>query len=131
MDIKEEIEILYNNCYGKWKLSDKANELYKLRKDNSNKSYKSRRSDPILVKIYYKLGDEFDNKYSKTKIEKIEKIYEKYYDIEEYDGLESLIIDYNKYNFDLIKNKVNEILESTMNNDEKISDLQNFMNYIK
>ena len=28
----EEIEILYNNCYGGWRISNKARKLYALRK---------------------------------------------------------------------------------------------------
>jgi hypothetical protein len=57
----------------------------------------------------------------------MDKIYEKYYDIEEYDGLESVIINYDKYNLDKIKNKINEILQSKINNDEKISELEKFI----
>lgn len=34
---EEEIEVLYNACYGGWGIRDKAKELYKLRKtENSN-----------------------------------------------------------------------------------------------
>jgi len=127
MDNKEEIEVLYNDCYGGWKLSNKAKELYKLRKNNLSNTYISKRSDPILIQIYYELGDKFDDKFSKTNIKKMDKIYEKYYDIEEYDGLESVIINYDKYNLDKIKNKINEILQSKINNDEKISELEKFI----
>lgn len=127
MDNKEEIEVLYNDCYGGWTLSNKAKELYKLRKNNLSNTYISKRSDPILIQIYYELGDKFDDKFSKTNIKKIDKIYEKYYDIEEYDGLESVIINYDKYNLDKIKNKLNEILKSNINNDEKIGELEKFM----
>ena len=127
MDNKEEIEVLYNDCYGGWTLSNKAKELYKLRKNNLSNAYISKRSDPILIQIYNELGDKFDDKFSKTNIKKIDKIYEKYYDIEEYDGLESVIINYDKYNLDKIKNKINEILQSNINNDEKIGELEKFM----
>ena len=121
---EEEIEVLYNDCYGGWQISNKANKLYTLRrttKDSNN--YLRRRSDPILVQIYKELGDDFDGgKYSKTAIEKIPKKYEKYYIISEYDGLETVEIDYTKYELDNLKQNIKEILENnSINNDEKIN----------
>jgi len=87
-DVEEEIEVLYNNCYGGWRISDKAKNLYLLKKNVESINYVRKRSDPILVQIYKELGDEFDGgKYSKTGIEKIPKKYENYYYISEYDGL--------------------------------------------
>ena len=85
--------------------------------------YFLRRSDPILVQIYKELGDNFDGgKYSKTAIEKNPKKYEKYYIISEYDGLETVEIDYTKYELDNLKQNIKEILENnSINNDEKIN----------
>ena len=120
----EEIEVLYNATYGGWGLSDKANELYTLRKIKNSNYYLHRRSDPILVQIYKELGDEFDSKYSKTKIEKIPKKFENYYYITEYDGLETVEIDFIKYELDNLKQKIKEILENnSIDNDEKINQL--------
>ena len=119
---EEEIEVLLNDCYGGWQISNKAKKLYELRR---TKNSIRRRSDPILVQIYKELGDEFDGKYSKTGIEKIPKKYEKYYIISEYDGLESIEIDYTKYELDHLKQKIKEILENnSMDNDEKIKALE-------
>jgi hypothetical protein len=127
----EQIKVLYNDCYGGWSLSDKAKELYKIRKlniDNSNKlPYLTRRSDPILIQIFDELGNEFDGKYSRTNVDKIDKKYEYYYDIEEYDGKENVIIDYKKYELDKIKNKIKEILKSDLNNDQKINEIEQFI----
>ena len=106
---REEIEVLYNHCYGKWVFSNKAKELYALRKMNNNNKCR-RRSDPILIQIYNELGDEFDGNCSSTKIEKIPKKYENYYFISEYDGLETVEIDYTKYQLDNLKQKIKEIL---------------------
>jgi hypothetical protein len=119
----EEIEILYNNRYGGWVISDKAMELYTLRKIKNSNYYLRRRSDPILIQIYKELGDEFDGKkYSKTSIEKIPKKYENYYYISEYDGLEKVEIDYTKYQLDNLKNNIKEILENnSIDNNEKIN----------
>jgi len=118
---EEEIEVLLNDCYGGWQISNKAKKLYELRRTKDSNNNIRRRSDPILVQIYKELGDEFDGKYSKTGIEKIPKKYEKYYIISEYDGLESIEIDYTKYELDHLKQKIKEILENnSMDNDEKI-----------
>ena len=119
---EEEIEVLLNDCYGGWQISNKAKKLYELRRTKDSNYYLRRRSDPILVQIYKELGDEFDGgKYSKTGIEKLPKKYEKYYIISEYDGLESIEIDYTKYELDHLKQKIKEILENnSIDNDEKI-----------
>ena len=126
---EEEIEVLLNDCYGGWQISNKANKLYELRR---TKDSIRKRSDPILVQIYKELGDAFDGgKHSKTGIEKIPKKYEKYYIISEYDGLESIEIDYTKYELDHLKQKIKEILENnSMDNDEKIKQFRN-MNICK
>jgi hypothetical protein len=124
----EEIEVLYNNCYGGWGVSNKAKDLYKLRKmNNSINDYLSKRSDPILIQIYHELGDEFDQKYSKTAIEKIPKKYEKYYFISEYDGLETVEIDYTKYKLDNLYSKIKIILQHNYDNNTKINEIEQFI----
>ena len=130
-EVEEEVEVLINDCYGGWSISSKANKLYELRRTKDS-IRKRKRSDPILVQIYKELGDEFDGgKHSKTGIEKIPKKYEKYYIINEYDGLESVEIDYTKYELDHLKQKIKEILENnTIDNDEKIKQFIN-MNICK
>ena len=118
----EEIEVLYNRCYGGWGMSDKAKELYTLRKTKDSTDYLRTRSNPTLIQIYNELGADFDSKYSKTKTEKIPKKYENYYYITEYDGLETVEIDYTKYELDNLKQKIKEILENNRtDNDEKIN----------
>lgn len=119
----EEIEVLFNDCYGGWKVSNKANNLYNLRKTKNSSNYLSRRSDPIFIQIYKELGDEFDGVgHSKTGIEKIPKKYENHYIISEYDGLESVEIDYTKYELDNLKKNIKNILENnSIDNDEKIN----------
>lgn len=122
LDNEEEIEVLYNDCYGSWKISPIAEELYLLRK-KENKI--RRRSDPILIQIYNELGEKFDGTNSKTIIQKIPKKYENYYYIDQYDGLESIEIDYTKYEMDNLKKNIKEILENnSMDNDEKINEIK-------
>ena len=122
---EEEIEVLYNDCYGSWRISNKARKLYVLRRANdSNNNFSSKRSDPILIQIYNELGNEFDSEHSKTAIKKISKKYEYYYFISEYDGLETVEIDYTKYELDNLKQQIKDILENnSIDNDEKINQL--------
>jgi len=123
----EEIEILYNDSYGGgWRISNKARKLYELRKTNNSNNYLCKRSDPVLIQIYYELGNEFDGeKTSKTFIEKIPKKYKNCYYISEYDGSETVEIDYTKYELNNLKKNIKEILENnSINNDEKINQLK-------
>ena len=129
---EEEIEILINICYGGWNISKKAIELYKLRNPSYNVTenkfdYYFNRHNPILVQIYKELGNDFDGKYSKTKIKKILKKYENYYDIDEYDGKECVKINYTKYKLDNIYNKIKKILQSNNNDNTKINEIDQFI----
>jgi uncharacterized protein YpuA (DUF1002 family) len=125
---EEEIEILLNIGYGGWKISKKAIELYKLRNPSCNVIGNDfNRHEPILVQIYKELGNDFDGKFSKTKIKKILKKYENYYEIDEYDGKEYVKINYTKYKLDNIYNKIKEILQSNNNDNTKINEIEQFI----
>ena len=129
---EEEIEILINICYGGWNISKKAIELYKLRNPSYNVTenefdYYFNRDNPILVQIYKELGNDFDGKYSKTKIKKILKKYENYYDIDEYDGKEWVKINYTKYKLDNIYNQIKKILQNNNNDNTKINEIEQFI----
>jgi hypothetical protein len=87
----------------------------------------SYRCDPTLIEIYKELGNEFDDKYSKTKIKKIPKKYKNYCEIEEYDGQECVKIDYTKYKLDNIYTKIKEILQSNNDNNIKIHKIEKFI----
>ena len=135
---EEFIEILYNTSYGGWGISDKAIELYKLRNVNDNSmalEYECHellsRTDPILIQIYNELGDEMNTKCCKIRIKKIPKKYENYYYISEYDGRESIAIDFTNYKLDTVYSKITEILQSTNNNDIKIIKIEEFMSTLK
>lgn len=127
---EEMLEVLYCSCYGGWGISKKARELYKNKMNELNSSTNNirysfyERHDPLLVSIFKELGKEFDDKYSHSDVKLIPKKYEKYYDIEEYDGLETVTIDYYRYNADNFVNGIKKILKSEMNNDEKIKEIE-------
>jgi len=134
---EELIEVLYNRCYGGWGISEKAVELYNLRNENSNPlttldSDDLCRHDPILIQIYHELGKEFNDTYARIQIKKIPKIYENYYYIRDYDGLESVNIDYTNYNkLNAVCNKIKEILQSTDDNTIKINEMTDFISSFK
>jgi hypothetical protein len=89
------------------------------------------RTDPILIQIYNELGDEMNTKCCKIRIKKIPKKYENYYYISEYDGKESIEIDFTNYKLDTVYNKITEILQSTNNNDIKIIEIEEFISTLK
>ncbi len=131
---EEYIDILYNDGYGDYCLSKEAIELYIKKKpdaiiykdyddgeddkiDYEQMSYKISRSDPLLIEIFHKIGDKinstrmFNNKLITVcyiQIVRILKKYENYYHFHDYDGLETLNIDYDTYVVDNIKTILND-----------------------
>lgn len=128
----EEISVLYNNSYGGYIIPDKVLKIYntKMKKINpdfipivnsTNLFYQ--RHNPILVEIYNELGTEFNNDFTNVKIKKIPKIYENHYIIKDYNGLEKVVIKYDKYKID----KVKEILKEDKTDKAKIEAIQLLM----
>lgn len=119
------IGILYNNCYGGYMPSMKAEELYNQRicKTNDNGTdddvvpfYQLDRHDPLIVQIFHELGKEFNDEQQGTNIKLVEipEKYKNYYEIEEYDGVENVVVDYHRY----IVDKITEISSSGDNNQD-------------
>ena len=111
-------------------VSEKAAELY-TKYVNDGKTYSTStiefsvsRCDPILIRVFHEIGTEnFSGKYARVKAGYIYKKYENYYDITDYDGKESVYINYEKMNADLNKkilDNVREILRANLTNDEKV-----------
>jgi hypothetical protein len=134
---KDQIELLYNGCYGGWGISTEAYNLYNLKmleKDSSfeplDKQYKCsfenniERHNPILVQIYHEIGKKMNDTYSKICVKTIPKKYENYYIITEYDGIESVVINHIQYEYDTFKSTLKEILiDDTILSDAKINKL--------
>lgn len=134
MTDEEVIEVLYNNNYdyGGWKISKKAIELYKLRKNITEFELDfCCRNDTILVQIYKDLGHDFDDKSSITKIKTIPKKYENYYYIEKDYGKEDIKIDKTKYKLDNMYNKIKKILQSNNNDNTKINEIEQFISELE
>lgn len=133
--MEDQIELLYNGCYGGWGISDEAYELYNLKMLEKDPTFQPfiiknkhlldldiERHDPILVQIYHEIGEKMNDKYCKIKVKKIPKKYENYYSIDEYDGLETVRINILEYEFDTLKSTLKEILiDDKISSDDKIS----------
>jgi hypothetical protein len=110
---EETIDILFSKCSGGgYHPSKKAVELFNERKKQINPDFIPivpglsflTRHDPVLVQIFREIGVEFNGKYCSMEIETIPKKYENFYYVREYDGEESIHIDYDKYKLESINN---------------------------
>jgi hypothetical protein len=106
------LDIAVNRCFGGFSLSEKAvEELCKRIGDPKIESYSFQcyseiypRHHPDLIKVIKELGDEADGQFAQIDIDYIEEIYKEHYSISEYDGMERIVIDYQRYTNDQIKN---------------------------
>ena len=122
---------LYNTCYGGFCLSNLVLELYNKKKKEEDPDFKMMkdglcselnlpiyRSDPVLIQIFDEIEKhQFQHSCSRIEKKMIEKKYIDFVVISEYDGLENIKIDFNKYYVFHIK----QILSSSSNNDKKVN----------
>lgn len=80
------IEVVINNCYGGFRMSEEAWVLYK-ELANKYPDY-TKRDDPILIEVVKRLGKAASGAYSNLEVHKA---IDKHWAIREYDGQESLI----------------------------------------
>lgn len=126
------IPIIYNNNYGGHGLSKKAKLLFKLiyKEFKEFKEYDESTKDKFInafikAKIIFYLGREASGPnaslvFDFVKIEMYSSIH-----IEEYDGMESVWIDENKY-FTKVTKSI--LKDDTINNDQKILKINNMFN---
>jgi hypothetical protein len=126
--------VLYNNQYGGFGYSKKAISEYnkrvpagaakikvgtgqgiasqallgKSKVDHEKYAYEIDRGDPLMVQVCEKLGNEASDKYANITIAQVPRKFEKHYFIGEYDGLESVQIDFKGYQLDTIKSIVSD-----------------------
>ncbi len=117
----DKIGVLYNTCYGGFSISKKAIDIYNKRSPENKIKYPcyfTLRHNGLLVDIYKEIGSaEFsDEKASAISVKYIDSKYTDFYDITEYDGLESVKILYHEYYLQTIKYIT---FDSSITNDEK------------
>ena len=85
------MKVVINRCYGGFSLSEKAYEFLGLEWDDFGYKYRDdslRRADAKLVECVETLGEEADGRFAKLKVVEIPDDVE--WEIDEYDGLESI-----------------------------------------
>lgn len=136
----ETVRVIINKSYGGFCVSQKAIKEYnsQMKKINpqhtdvSQYAYEISRYDPILVSIVEKMGKKANGDYSELEIVDIPKEYIHFMTIHEYDGVETIKVDFEKYriakireiinstdDFEMQHNKIKIILEQTMKTNTK------------
>ena len=115
------VPVLYNNCYGGFGFSDKAIDEYNRRLPAGSTQVKYEweigRADPLMVQICRELGDEADEEISKIAIGEVPRKFKDHLLIHEYNGLETVQIDIQRYKLD----RINGILsDKVVSNDDKV-----------
>lgn len=92
--------IVYNAWYGGYSVSDYAARLYgeryleKWKKASNGPS----RTDPIFVDVVLELGEKASGQYANLQVQYFNSKYEDFVHCDEYDGLESVVVDVEAYN---------------------------------
>lgn len=101
------IDIAYNACYGGFGLSQEARAMYLAQCPDAAASPQRLcasglpRHDPVLARIVRELGSErASDRYAKVRLAQIPACYVGHYTINEYDGTEDVVIEYNAYKVD-------------------------------
>jgi len=115
----ETFKIIYNACYGGFDLSKNALAEYNRRtsKNVIHPDYISH-EDPILVDMIETMDPkEINVKHSRLKVKEFPKIFKDFLSWHEYDGKESVTVNYDKY----ISHHVKLILEMDTSAEEKVN----------
>jgi hypothetical protein len=130
MSEEEKVGVLYNTCYGGFSLSYQAVTLINMRYAEIGKPPISvlsniTRSDPIIVDVFNTIGsDAFSGRNSQISIEYIKKRYANFIRIDEYDGMETVIIDYSSS----VITEIYKILNNEQTDSEKVSSIRYALN---
>jgi hypothetical protein len=128
------IGVAVNRCYGGFSLSEKAVEILRTRMGDpkiqsySFQSYYSDDDDdgrysrrhPVLIEVINELGEEADGPFAEIDVEYIEEKYKRFYSISEYDGMEGVKINYNKFT----NHEIKQILYSEDDDSTKIQKMK-------
>lgn len=98
--------VLYNICHGGFSFSYDFIKEYNKRTNRSDTNYwADLRKDPIAIEIFEEKGSQWcSGQYSRLALQKLPKFLENYYEISDYDGMESVELNIDKYYKDLVVN---------------------------
>jgi len=95
--------VLINTCYGGFGISNKARYLYKQLTGNKLDTYSyDCRNDALVIKIVLRLGKVARDSHAKLKICLVPEFIGNHFKIHEYDGLESLSLNIDRYKIERI-----------------------------
>lgn len=115
-------KVVYNSKYGGFGISREGLAEYnRLTSLNVDSYYCIDRDDPVLIQLVETMGDKINDEYSRLKIKEFPMKYKLFLKWSEYDGNESVSIDYERY---LISNIKNIKDDTTISSDEKIERIQ-------
>jgi hypothetical protein len=114
---------VYNACYGGFGMSEKGLKLYNnITSQDIKYADIICRYDPVLVELVETMGREVNDNYSKLKIKEFPIKFKSFLQWSEYDGYESVSIDYNKYLIYHIR-QIN--CDKSLSSDMKVLQIQN------
>jgi len=96
--MSNKIEIMINKCYGGFSFSAAAKCAYKERTGSTD----ARRHDPLMIQIVKEMGSKANGPHAAIEVHEIPAKFENHYEIDDYDGMESVIILYDRYKNDAI-----------------------------
>ena len=95
------IHVMYNASFGGFGFSDRAKAEYLKHCPEVAEVDNIERHDPIMVQIVLELGPKAASaKGAKIELEEIQSRYVNHYSVDDYDGMETVQIAYNKYKVD-------------------------------
>ena len=103
------LPVLYNTCYGGFNFSDAAVKQYNelAEKTGSEKAssmaYDIKRTDRLMAMVVDELKEKSYGFCAKISIVWVDEKFEDYVEINEYDGFESVAIDFKRYKLDQIQ----------------------------
>ena len=102
MDIEYQ-EVLYNDCYGGFSFSEEFETEYNKRHGEDDEAHAHRRTNSNILSLFKEMGKKANSQYSHIRITQIPKELMKYMNIHEYDGVESVTINFEEALSDLMK----------------------------
>ena len=118
---------MINNCYGGFGLSNAAMDEYHKRCPEKQEVdyFDLDRHDPVMIQIVKEMGTKANRSCSEIELKKIPVQYLQHYSIEEYDGLERVVIHYNTYKIDAAKAI---LLDQSLSKSDKLTRISAILN---